>query len=238
MGSLASPVFADAYSPAQADENSRWYITAGAQKANIEDLGSDKDNYTIDDDILSTEIELELENGTGYGVGVGYELGSDLRVELNYTKIDTEVDWTFFNATYSGVSAAVGFDTSGDAEAETFMLSMNKDFPSDGGWTPYVGAGIGRTNIDVNDVTFDATELGDALEVDLGTTTILKGDSNTVWAYQLRGGIAKDLSNKASLYAEVNYNVTDGFKGGEGATEISWDGLRSLGYGVGFRYKL
>ena len=115
---------------------------------------------------------------------------------------------------------------------------MNKDFPSDGGWTPYVGAGIGRTKISAEDVTFDATELGDALEVDLGSTTILKGDSATVWAYQLRGGIAKDISDKASLYAEVNYNATEGFSGGDGATKINWDGLSMIGYGAGFRYKL
>ena len=80
--------------------------------------------------------------------------------------------------------------------------------------------------------------LGDALEVDLGSTTILSGDSNSVFLLQLRSGVAKEITDRTSLYGEINWNRSGGWTAGSGATEIKWQGLNMFGYGMGFRYKL
>tara|TARA_Y100001968_G_scaffold159917_1_gene146180 strand:+ start:227 stop:982 length:756 start_codon:yes stop_codon:yes gene_type:complete len=226
---------------ASAEERKRWYISIGAGGSRIENVESKTADYTVSGTTLSSSEKLEIEDSFGYGGGIGYYLGSsesDWRLELNYMQADTEVDFTHFNATYSGTTASVGFDTNGDADISTYMLSLNKDFPSDNGWTPYVGVGVGRATIDAKDVTFDATELGDALEVDLGTTTILEGDSSTVWAYQLRGGIAKEISDNIAVFTEVNYSGTEEFTGGSGDTAIKWKGVSQVSYFGGLRYKL
>ena len=228
---FANPVSAE-------EEDRKWYITAGAGVGRFFDVDSHKDDYTINSVTLSSEVELDLENSVGYDIGVGYELGDSWRAELNYSRQYTEVDWTTFNATYSGVTAAVGFDTRGDATSDSIMASINKDFKSADGWTPYVGVGIGFARIHVQDISFDATELGDALEASLGTTTILEGDTNLVPAFQLKGGIGKEITDRATVFAEASYNGTRGFTGGSGDTKIEWKGVENVLYRAGVRYKL
>lgn len=226
------------FSSASAEETRKWYFTGGAAATTIPDVESDKDNYTVNSEVLSTSHELDLQDSKGYVLGIGYQYGDNTRFELNYSMQDTDVEGYLFNATYSGVTASVGTSATGTAEAKTYLLSVNRDFPSDNGWTPYVGAGIGRINIDVSDITVDLTELGDALEVDLGSTTYLSGDSNSVFLLQLRSGVAKEITDRTSLYGEINWNRSGGWTAGSGATAIKWQGLNMFGYGMGFRYKL
>lgn len=219
-----------------AEEDSRWYVTAGWAGSQMNDIESQRNSYTINGVALDLSPELELDSGNGFAAGLGYDMKNDFRLELNYSKLDTNVKTVTFDSANPPVR--VGLDTSGDADITTVMISLNRDFPADNGWTPYVGAGIGRSRIEVTDVTYNATELGDALEQALGGDTVLAGDKNDVWSYQVKGGVSKSVSDKADVYAEVSYNRTDAWTGGDGATAIKWNGASMMGYGVGFRYKL
>tara|TARA_B100000161_G_scaffold258660_1_gene223826 strand:+ start:113 stop:850 length:738 start_codon:yes stop_codon:yes gene_type:complete len=223
-------------SSVKAEEENKFYVTASGGTSFFDGANSEKENYSINGTSASVGWELELEDEFGYDVGIGYDLGKT-RLELSVSLQDTNVERTSLNATYSGTSAIVGVATKGDAEATSYLFSLNRDFPSDSGWTPYIGAGLGMTSITTNDVTIQTGTLGDALGVNLGTTAILKGSTAEVFAYQVKGGIAKSLSEKTELFGEVSYLGTEGHTAGSGDTEIKWKGINLIGTRIGFRYK-
>ena len=61
--------------------------------------------------------------------------------------------------------------------------------------------------------------------------------SDEVFAYQVKGGIAKSLSEKTELFGEVSYLGTEGHTAGSGDTEIKWKGINLIGTRIGFRFK-
>ena len=219
----------------KADE-SNFYISGSGGIGFLNQAESEKKDYSVDGTTVSIGWELDLEDKFGYDIGIGYDLGKT-RIEFNVNQQNTNVERTSVDATYSGTSAIVGVSTNGDADATSYLISINRDFPSDAGWVPYLGAGIGMSNITTKDVTLNTGTLGDALNVDLGTSTILKGDSTTVLSYQLRGGIAKEISKKTDIFGEVSYLGTEGNTAGSGDTEIKWKGINVIGTKIGFRYK-
>ena len=215
---------------------SKFYVTGSGGVGFLNEAKSKKENYKIQSETLSLGLELDLENKSTFDVGVGYDLGKT-RIEFNVNQQNTAIERTSFDATLSGATAIVGVSSKGDADATSYLITANRDFPSEGGWTPYIGAGIGMTNVTTKDVNAETGTLGDALNVNLGTTTLLKGDSATVFAYQLRSGIAKEITKNTDIFGEVSYTATEGWSAGSGQTKIDWKGISVIGTKIGFRYK-
>ncbi len=111
--------------------------------------------------------------GYGIGVEVGIRLGGNLRLEGELTYRSNDVD------TIGGVG------TTADISSTSLMLNALYDFNSESGFTPYIGGGIG-----VSDVDFE-----------IGTNTF--GD--TVVAMQFIGGVMFDLS--PGLVMSVDYRL-------------------------------
>ena len=66
---------------------------------------------------------------------------------------------------------------------------------------------------------------------------MLSGSDNTVFTYQLRAGIAKDVSKNTDVFAEVSYTGTSGISAGSGADKIEWEGVDSIAIKGGARYR-
>lgn len=79
----------------------------------------------------------------------------------------------------------------GDVTALSAMINGFYDFHLDGALTPYIGAGIGGAQIEVNGLS------------PVGTTSI--SDEDTVLAYQAMLGVAFSLNESVSLTADYRY---------------------------------
>ena len=225
---------------ALADEDKGFYLKAGyGSSFNNPALESDKKNYTFEDavEIENIEWDLKLDDSSGFDVGFGYDLGKT-RLEFLYSSQTLDVKRTLVQTTeVPGIH--VGVDTSGDLETDSYILSINRDFPSGNGFTPYVGLGAGFTSISQDAVNLDLVDIEDAFDVELNTDNeeILDAYDETVFTYQVKAGLAKAITEKTELYVEGAYSKTSDYSTGSGNQQIDWKGLGMYSARVGLTYK-
>lgn len=135
---------------------------------------------------------------TGYGGGlvVGRKLQSNLRIEVEGTY------------RIAGISAADSNGTTiqvdSDVEITTGMANMFYDFDMGSSVAPYVGLGLGYSNVTVTKGTS-------------GNTLLWKSDSDNVFSYQLALGLLCKLDKNWDLdlgyryfgTQEANFDVVD-----------------------------
>ena len=162
-----------------------------------------------------TGIGWETEYDGGYAVSgqAGLRNGA-LRFEAEIFTQSNEVD------THTGVSAG-GLDLSaedaavlitgqttnlgvtvadlvadgrGEVRSTGFMANAYYDFDTGTAFTPYLGAGIGLVNVDI-----DYSPSG----------TVIINDDQTVFGYQLMAGVSAAWSQQTDIFAGLRYRATD-----------------------------
>ena len=241
LSAFAITAIAIALAPdAKAEESndlSKWYVTGSVGLSNPSDVESERRDFTLNSNTGSIKYLLEHDDAAEYSIGAGYFLSPETRLEFNYSRSSYDLSKVGFDGTFSGTSAEVMIPASHDASVDSFILSINQDFPYSNGWKPFVGAGIGFSSVSVDDTTANLTSAGNSLNLNLGTETVLTGSDNTVFTYQLRAGIAKDVSKNTDVFAEVSYTGTSGVSAGSGADRIDWEGVNSIAVKGGARYQ-
>lgn len=241
LSAFAITAIAIALAPdAKAEESndlSKWYVTGSVGLSNPSDVESERRDFTLNSNTGSIKYLLEHDDAAEYSIGAGYFLSPETRLEFNYSRSSYDLSKVGFDGTFSGTSAEVMIPASHDASVDSFILSINQDFPYSNGWKPFVGAGIGFSSVSVDDTTANLTSAGNSLNLNLGTETVLTGSDNTVFTYQLRAGIAKDVSKNTDVFAEVSYTGTSGVSAGSGADRIDWEGVNSIAVKGGARYR-
>ncbi len=124
-------------------------------------------------EITYSATDFSVGSRFAFETGIGYRFNPNLRVEATYGRNKLDVDG-------SGL-----FD---DVIAKSFFLSGLYDFDNDSKITPYVGLGIGSSNVDT-DATTD--------------------DDDTSISYQGKGGLSYDLSEKVDVFGELTYQIID-----------------------------
>jgi opacity protein-like surface antigen len=130
---------------------------------------------------LGTSQDLEMDAGFNFGGVIGYKWAFGLRAEgeISYRRND--------NDKFAGVPI------DGNVNALTFMGNAWYDFHTGTAWLPYVGGGLG-----VARVAADASVLGIQI-VD---------DNDTVFAWQVGGGIGYEVSPGIVVSADYRYLAT------------------------------
>ena len=121
-------------------------------------------------------------------------------------------------------AGGAGASASGDVSAVALMANGYYDFQTGSKWRPYVGGGIGFANVSINDLA----SLG----------FFLADDDDTVFAYQLKAGIAYQFSPRWEGTLGYRYFGTqDGdFTDSTGAAFTS-DGLQEHVVEIGARVR-
>ena len=183
--------------------------------------------------------------GAAVGYRLGGPLGGRLRIEAEWFHRASEYDQTSPVASATGDSFAkldgeiqLAEDRIGDVSSHNFFANVYVDFPNNGPWTPYVGAGggLGLTEIDYGDLWArnpdpDAIATGAGLpneeEVrqNLAATTTSKQAElrDRLIGYQVVGGADYALSEAVSLGVKVRWVRYGRFV----KEDITWDRLRS-----------
>ncbi|MTH61732.1 outer membrane protein [Paracoccus litorisediminis] len=148
-----------------------------------------------------TQIALpSFDHDTGYtlGVAVGAAVTPNISMEIEYA---------YRNADFTVTDRDEGDRTDGDTSANAFMfnaLYMFDGMGASGAMRPYLGGGIGGANVEMSAGGQDF-------------------DSETLFAYQLIGGVSYELNPNVSLYAEGRWFETESGKF-DGPDEESFDG--------------
>ena len=183
--------------PCFAEDAKGVYVKPNVGYSNISDIKASA---------LGVSVTTEVDSGMSYGLSVGYDFGNDIRTEIGYDKVTGD-----FNKV-AGVAAT------GDIDASTFSASVFKDFSTDSKFTPYVGVGLGTTDIDVGDITISGT-----------TFTGSKSNTETL---TLTLGTNYEFNEGSNLFLEGNYRkVGDVTVSGVQYTDIS-----TLGVNTGIKF--
>ena len=75
------------------------------------------------------------------------------------------------------------------------MLYAYKDIPGDSKFTPYFGAGLGVSSVEVNAETYSI----------LGSNVNISEASESVFTFGLKGGVGYEIAENTSLYSEASY---------------------------------
>lgn len=132
-------------------------------------------------------LDIELEDGISYGLafGVDTNLLGGTRLEIEGFYSDTDVDFVALNGT--------PLPSNGNIDTLGFSVNLIKDFHL-GAFTPYVGAGIGYTQVRSN---FNY-QGGVLIQVD---------ENDEAFTYKFIGGLGYDITENLTFFTEYNYNV-------------------------------
>lgn len=158
--------------------------------------GSVSYNWVEDADLggagLPANTEIEFDSDVGAVGAVGWHFSNGLRAELEFSYLDVDID----TISGGGLSAAA----TGSVEAYSGMFNLLYELDLDGHsirhldrFHPYVGAGIGFSNIDAT--------------LTIGGVT--GSDDDTVFAYQFIGGLAIDVTDTISITTDYRYFATE-----------------------------
>jgi len=144
-----------------------------------------EDSDLTDSTLPGVSGALELGNSGGFTAAVGTGFGNGFRgeAEFLYQRADIE------DLTLSAFGLSVSTGASGDVTVVSGMANVLYDFTTRSKLKPYVGAGIGLANVNV-----DISVVGASAEVD-----------DTVFAYQLMAGAQFDITNTTAFRAGYRY---------------------------------
>lgn len=133
---------------------------------------------------------IEFDTGTAYAVAVGYAYENSVRIEGEFVYQANDYD----KLSVTGVGSAT---IEGDAKSKTFLLNGYYDFNKEGKVQPFIGAGIGLSEVEAGDISLP------------GYGTLLSSDNDTAFAYQVSAGVGFSVSEKTSLELKYRYFQTE-----------------------------
>ena len=201
--------------PALAGESEKgFYATVGAGVTMPQDTDSDAT-------ISGTKVTGDYKNDGGFfgEIGLGYNFGNDLRTEFTYANGSVET-----NKVKVCTTSCVDVDLSGaDATVESFLVSLYKDFQTNGKFTPFIGGGIGFSELETKAAT---ATIG-------GTTYNLEsGSKSGLFTYTLAVGTSYEVSDSTDIYGKLTYLGTEDYS--VGVENV--DGLGSFVINLGARF--
>jgi opacity protein-like surface antigen len=181
-----------------------WYITVGAGAAWPSDMNVRTRNF-------DPNQNGDLSFGGGFSVdgGLGYDFGA-LRAELTYG---------YTRASVNEISAS-GFDisSSGIINKNDVMASLYWDILP-GRWTPYIGGGIGYTNLSTPSINFDGYRTS--------------SENQGLFGWQGKVGVSYAAAYNWDIYVEGTYSGAEGFS----SDNVRFDSYNDFGAKLGFRYR-
>ncbi len=148
------------------------------------------DDSDVTDSTMPFDMGMEFSFDPGWTIGaaVGYQI-NNFRVEGEISYEQCDVDQT--------TALGVSFDSTGDVTGTAFMLNGYYDFKNESAFIPYVGAGLGYANVEINDYNIPGSGVADYSADD------------SVFAYQFGVGIGYAINEKVTLDLKYRYFATD-----------------------------
>ncbi|EHA63047.1 outer membrane protein [Synechococcus sp. WH 8016] len=183
------------------DDYPKLYIT-GAAGANNPTTRTNTGKVGTFEEYTNPGASAEL------GFGIDFE---GLRIEATYA-IDASQLRGYTNV------RGIDFDyiSGGEVRKQSAFISGYWDLLRKKSWTPYLGTGIGYSNLDVRNFS------------DPGLS--YNAFNRSLWGYQFKAGMSVDVSSDSKIFAEgiyratSHFNTKDGFNNWNNASWSSWGG--------------
>ncbi|MDH3565866.1 MAG: porin family protein [Desulfobacteraceae bacterium] len=145
-----------------------------------------------DSDITdSTEpVTLTMEYDTGWA------LGGALGYDFNRFRVEGEISYQTNDIDKVSI-LGFPFAANGDVSSLAFLINGYFDFVNDSAFTPYISAGLGYAQIDLNDFNVAGSGESDY------------SDDDSVFAYQVGLGVGYAVTEKVTIDVKYRYFATE-----------------------------
>ncbi len=210
----ASDPYGKTASQASATSEKGFYATLGVG-------GAWPQNVTGDSTILGVGVTASygLNGGFSGEVGVGYDFGP-VRTELTYAYTGATLNTVTASALGASINGSV---SNGSVSTNSVLMSAYVDIPTKSKFTPYVGGGLGYTNVGWGAYSANFS----------GVQWNWQSGSQGVLGYQAKLGVTYQASAKADVFVEGTYQGSSGFS----VDRVNYDSLSAFGARVGARYR-
>ena len=221
-----------------------FYATLGAGASWTGSTGNNAKSYTgswTTGETFSGTYTPKLDLGAGFAgeAGVGYDFG-DVRAELTYIYKGSNVGDITGSGSETGTLNGISYTNfpynftlsgTGTVSTNSVLVSGYYDIDTKSKFTPYVGGGLGYTNVSVPTQTGNATLSGGGITATQPVN--VEGGSAGAFGYQAKAGVAYAASEKADVFLEGTYQGSTGvsIKG------ISYSPLNAFGLRAGVRFR-
>ena len=141
--------------------------------------------FLTDSDISGGGEDGELSFDTGFAVA------GAIGTSIDSFRVEGEVSYQSNDIDEVSIDGLGSVDIDGDVTALSLLLNGYYDFSNDSAFTPYLTAGIGYSNVEVD---FD----------DLGGS-----ENDSVFAYQLGAGVGYAVTDNVTIDAKYRYFATE-----------------------------
>lgn len=180
----------------------------------------------------------KMKDAAVFGGGVGYKFNDHFRSDVT---LDYETKAKFGGDLYSNVgcgAAKCGTHESARIDAWTLFWNGYVDIATIGGFTPYVGGGIGVARLDVTKYRSEAFKSC----AKFCSSDSYSGDDRWNFAWNLQAGAAYQVTD--NLLIDANYRFVDLGKAqtktipGPNGGKVKVDDVQAHEVRIGFRYML
>lgn len=207
-GSNGAPIY---------EQATGWYIGLGLGAAWPTDTGIRTRNL---DDRGFENVNGDLGFGGGFSgdLAVGYDFGA-IRTELSYVYTSSSVN----DVSFSIDGNDYDLNSSGSINKNDIFASGYWDISTGSRWTPYIGGGVGYTNLSTPRIKVSNN----------GESASTGGANVGLFGWQAKLGVSYGVSNVSDVYLEGTYSGASGFDG----DNIRYDSYNDFGAKLGFRYR-
>jgi opacity protein-like surface antigen len=143
----------------------------------------------MDTDVDTTGLtpntgKMTFDNGFVGSVAVGYTFSIPMRLEFEIVKHKNDITLSYYDPSF-----VAGND--GDLKSHSFMANAFYDVDTGSAWTPYIGFGMGWSQLDID------------------TPAFYTSDTDDVFAYQFMGGVAYAFNEQWSVDAQYRFMGSD-----------------------------
>lgn len=181
---LLAPLFSSSSIAEEKEKFKGFYMMTGIGYTNTTDID------------LSIGGSIIFENGVLWDLGAGYDFG-DIRAEISY------------NETTQNIDTVQGFNAATQVNSRSVFGTVYYDFRSEKKWQPYLGLGIGTSEIE-------------ATTAYVGNITLSAGDTNITSAI-VKAGVSYSFEN-SDIFLE---------RSGQGFDDFTIGSFTYTGVGVG-----
>ena len=161
--------------------------------------------FPSDSDITDSTVPgitagVESDSGLALGAALGYDFG--------ILRFEGEIGWQKNDLDKLKI-IGINFDLTGDASIISFLLNLYIDMENSTPFTPFFGVGVGLANVDINDLNVPGSGLPSS-----------SGDE-TVFAWQIGGGLGYAVSQSTTLEIKYRYFATKDAEFGTTKVELA-----------------
>jgi opacity protein-like surface antigen len=172
---------------------------------------------------------VSLSDGLGLGLGIGYRFKENWRGEF-------EASRTVYDMQSLKEDAGAFKSATGDVAFNNLMINGYYDFNGRKKLTPYIGAGIGASFVQANDIAFSSTK---------GAENFRFFGSDTVWiptamttlgvAYELNRDLSFDLAYRLGIAGDISGSRST--SSGDSSILLNHNFMAGLRYNFDFNSK-